>query len=226
MKIENHRFVGDPRVVDLSAKWAPNRKNPIKPNTICIHYDVCETIDGNTAAQFASGFYYHAAIDGADHDQKLPQVRQYVPFNLQGSHAQGLNATTLGLVIVNPGPLIRCSDGKLRTTYNEAAFRRGNLKAPTWNEDHAIEARHPHKNAPKNWTHWASYSHEERDTALEICELWIEEYPSIKQICGHEFLSPGRKFDPGPAAQDAIMAPLRGAFPWIHVPSYPEQPTP
>lgn len=223
LRIENHKLTGGDHVVDLTHRPAPGRTWALHADTICIHYDVCHSLEMSTRAQFASKLYYHVAIDATDNTFELPQVRQIVPFHLQGSHVKGQNRRTLGIVIVNPGPLIRCRDGRLRTTYSERSFReRGNLNAPSWDENDAVELRHPHPNAPRNWTHWAAFSHRERDTLLEICKLLVAEYPTIKQISGHEHLAPGSKFDPGPAAETAIMAYLRGALPHINVPGYPD----
>lgn len=223
LRIENHKLVGGDAIVDLTHRPAPNRQWALHADTICIHYDVCHSLEMSTRAQFASKLYYHVAIDATDQPVELPKVRQIVPFNLQGSHIKGRNRRTLGIVIVNPGPLIRCRDGKLRTTYYERSFReRGNLNAPTWDENEALELRHPHPNAPSKWTHWATFTHQERDALLEVCKLLVAEYAGIERICGHEYLDPGNKFDPGPAAETSIMAAVRGAFPNLDVPGYPE----
>jgi N-acetyl-anhydromuramyl-L-alanine amidase AmpD len=132
-------------------------------------------------------------------------VRQYVPFNLQGVHVKGRNAEYIGICIVNPGPVFEKPDGTWMDVY----------KRP-WPADQVGEGTHP--KAPKNWTHWATFSYEERDAVLEICKALLEAYPSIHTICGHDFLQPGDKFDPGPLGEEAIMAYIRGAFPHINVP--------
>src|SRR5690606_21887749 len=104
MRVENHRLVDAPGLVDaeLSARNAPNRVNLLTPRMIVIHYDVCHDMEMNTRAQFASGLYYHVAAFGKDGDARGPEVRQYTPFNRQGSHAKGFNDRAIGLVLVNP----------------------------------------------------------------------------------------------------------------------------
>lgn len=207
MRIEDHKLVGDPRLYDMTTRQAPNRVHLLVPRMVVIHYDVCHSMDMNTSAQFASGFFYHTGVFGKDRDAKLPEVRQYTPFNRMGSHAKGFNDQAIGLVLVNPGPLIRGADGKLRTVYGKL-----------WDEADAVEAKHWHPGTPKNWTHWAAYSHEIRDATLAVIQALVDTYPTIETICGHDDIAPGRKFDPGPAAETAIMSYIRGAHPDLNVP--------
>lgn len=193
----------------VEIKKAPGRIFPlVNPTHIILHYDVCHSVEMNTAAQFASGFFYHVAIDGSDHDEHGVRVRQHVPLNRRGSASKGWNDRAVNVVIVNPGPLIRGADGKLRTTYGKE-----------WSESDAVPGTHGSGLAPFNWQNWAAYHHEERDAVLGVCEAIIRELPSINTICGHDYVSPGRKFDPGPAADDAILAYLRAAFPKMNVPT-------
>lgn len=194
--------------LDGVERWpAPKRVAPLKPTTIAIHFDVCSSLAGNTAAVFASGLFYHVAIDGNDRSGKL-QARQYVPFDRQGSHVKGRNAETIGIAIVNPGPLVE-RNGELWTVQNPP--RR-------WPKEDAIEAVHAGGLAPKEWRHWAAFHYSERDFVLGACAALIETYPTIGLICGHDYLDHGRKFDPGPAAETVIFDYVRGAFPNIRVP--------
>jgi N-acetyl-anhydromuramyl-L-alanine amidase AmpD len=211
LKIADHKLVevpGDHNLdIDLTQRWAKDRVIPLTPKGIVIHYDVCQTLDEQTGSLFASGLSYHVGLDGRDNDGKPPVVRQYVPFNRQGVHAKGHNHEYIGVCIVNPGPVIQQADGTFRDVH----------KRP-WPADQTTTGIHASGLAPKNWTHWASFSYEERDAVLEICKALVEAYPTISTICGHDWLSPGQKFDPGPAADDAIMAYIRGAFPNLRVP--------
>ena len=197
---------GNGDAVDLTQRWIPDRVYPLVPKGIIIHYDVCQTLDEQTGTLFASGKSYHVGIDGRDSDQVLPKVRQYVPFNRQGVHALGHNNEYLGVCIVNPGPVLPQPNGTFKDTNGRP-----------WPTDQVTAGVHASGLAPKNWTHWATFSYEERDTVLDICKALVEAYPSIKTICGHDWISPGRKFDPGPAA-DFILDTLRGAFPDLNVP--------
>jgi len=210
MIIRNHILAGDDLTVDLTNRMAPGRIHALTPTQIIVHYDVCETIEQNDRAQLASGYHYHAAIDGRDRDDKRVAVRQYVPFNRRGSAAKGFNHEAINLVIVNPGPLIRDSAGRLNTVH----VRR-------WDEDDAEEMRHIHKGTPATWRHWARYSYEERDALVAVCELLVEQYPTIHTITGHDVTDPGRKFDPGPAFYNSIAVYLMAAFPALSVRFHP-----
>lgn len=209
MEVVDHKLVEVPGPqnldIDLTQRWVPGRVFPLRPEGIVIHYDVCQSLDEQTNVLFASGLCYHVGLDGRDHDGKPPVVRQYVPFNRRAVHAKGHNDTYIGICIVNPGPVFEEPDGTWMDVH----------KRP-WPADQVAPGKHPR--APKNWTHWAAYSYEERDTVLEICEALLEAYPSIHTICGHDFLSPGEKYDPGPLGEAAILSYLRGAFPHINVP--------
>lgn len=206
MRIKDHKLVHEKGVFDLTQRWAPNRVFALTPKKIVLHYDVCHDMDMNTRAQFASGLFYHVAIDGEDDDKQKAQVRQYCPFNRRGSHAKGHNNDSIGVVFVSPGPLIKGADGQLRTTYGRI-----------WDPNKAYEAEHASGRAPRNWTHWAVYTHKERDAALAVCEVLISAYPTIKLITTHEQVS-NQKFDIGPHGAVGILPYLRAAFPGVDVP--------
>ena len=144
----------------------------ITPEIIVIHYGVANSMRSLVGAQRATGYWAHLSIDGyveGSHGAKY-EVFQGMPFNMYGSHAGksswqgrgGCNAFSIGIEIANPGPLIRCKDGRLRTDANAKAFFKGKTSAPTWPEDEAIESVHqdgrrrilPHG----EWTHWAIYT--------------------------------------------------------------------
>lgn len=168
----------------------------IRPTLIVIHYAVTHSLDYTVAAQAARGYWAHLSIDGYADGGAQYQVYQALPFNEQGSHAgssswQGrdrCNEFSIGIEIANPGPLVRDAQGALRTVYGKL-----------WHEHDALKA--PHSSLPKNhaWQHWARYSDQEFDILVEVCRALISEYPSIDSIAGHDEISPGRKFDPGPA---------------------------
>lgn len=211
MKIENGVLVGDERMqVDVSKIQPAGRV--IVPECIVIHYAVTDSIDATVAAQLHQGFHAHLSIDGhakalveEENDKKKGkkkepekpefQITQLVNFACRGSHAgkstwngkPGVNAFSIGIEISNPGPLVE-KDGELKTTWGKA-----------WPREEAFAGRHSFKYAPKQWAHWAVYTQQEIEMVIEISRLLTEEYPSIIAIVGHDEISPGRKFDPGPA---------------------------
>lgn len=171
----------------------------ITPRVIVLHYGVTSSLPALVAAQRARGYWAHLSIDGLhEGGRSALKIHQAMAFNQMGSHAGessyrgvgGVNAFSIGIEIANPGPLTRCSGGQLRTTYGAA-----------WPEDDAIEARHPYQFAPRTWTHWARYSDQEIDILFGVVLALKAAYPSITALVGHDEISPGRKFDPGPAMQ-------------------------
>lgn len=208
MRVVNHLLTCDAADnVDSKSSLKAFRLG-IAPIGILVHYAVTESIDATVAAQEAQSYYAHLSADVKNGKR---QLRQLLPFNARGSHAgeskwkgpdgqllTGLNGYFIGIEIANPGPLIRCSDCNLRTTYNEKSFREKGKATAVWPESEAIEARHSGGLAPKNWTHWAKYSPEELELLTQVCVALCKAYPIIA-ILGHDEVAPGRKFDPGPA---------------------------
>lgn len=183
MKIENHRLVGDD-VIFMPDNHGP--KFVFAPDLAVIHYAVTE--HAGTTASMLNGSPYscHVTIDSTG------KVIQQVPFDRVAYHAgksqhrgrNDANSFSLGIEVSNPGPLLEQADGTFRTTYGKL-----------W-KGGVVEIRH--RDPRCVWTHWAEYSSMEIDLCAEICELWRQE-GLISDIAGHDEISPGRKFDPGPA---------------------------
>jgi N-acetylmuramoyl-L-alanine amidase len=184
VRLENHRLVGDNVRYDFDEGF-----KRMTPEIVVIHYAVTENVNATASALRASDYLScHVTVD------KYGAVIQQVPFNLVAYHAgkskyqsrESCNGFAVGIEISNPGPLIKQPDGSLKTVYGR-----------TWTGP-AEEATHKSGLAPKSWTHWAGYSQSELGLCLEICGLLRDAY-GIKDIVGHDDISPGRKFDPGPA---------------------------
>jgi N-acetylmuramoyl-L-alanine amidase len=192
LRISNHLLTDGP-VTQLSNLVSP----VIVPELIVIHFGVTHSLSSLVAVQKARGYWAHLSIDGSTDEQgAVYAVTQALPFNMRGSHAgpskykgrEAVNHFSVGIEIANPGPLTRAPDGTLRTVYGKP-----------WPEEDALEARHDHPGAPPNWTHWAQFSDQEIDLCVEICHLLRTTYPTITDVVGHDEVSRGRKFDPGPA---------------------------
>lgn len=206
MKIVNHRLVQEPHDSVQIVHREPFWRAQIVPEVIVIHYGVTHKLASLVAAQAATGYWAHLSIDGwQDGDGSSMLITQALQFNRRGSHAgkssfegrDGLNAYSVGIEICNPGPLVKGKDGLLRTVYKNNPM--------VWDPEDAIETG-PIPGYPKAWTYWAKYSLEEMAICAAVCHALRQEYP-IRAIVGHSEVSPGRKFDPGPAFD---MAWLRG----------------
>jgi len=161
---------------------------PIEPWLLILHYTANQSAAG-TVSWFQSPLSKVSAhlvvdLDGA--------VTQMVPFNRRAAHAgasrwrgkDGCNAFSIGIEMVNPGPLRRRSEG---------TFVDSNGKS--W-DGKVVEAQHKNGNADLRF--WAEYSEPQISSVREAC-LAITKAYSIREIVGHEDVAPTRKFDPGPA---------------------------
>lgn len=181
MKIVDHQLD------EATFRPAHQRGAPIVPELLVIHYTatlgalgVIQAFEAKTAKASA---HLVVDLDGT--------VTQMVEFNRWAAHAgastwrgkDGCNNFSIGIELVNPGPLYRTGDGYVET-----------IRRRPWNGG-VVHARH--KNGG-GFEHWAAYPAAQLDRLKEIAELLVETY-SLKDIVGHDDVAPGRKIDPGPA---------------------------
>ncbi|MTI29850.1 N-acetylmuramoyl-L-alanine amidase [Xanthovirga aplysinae] len=187
MEIENHWLNGD----DITQMSCPKNIKPFAhgmPNSIIIHYTAGRT--GDLSAKYlcknnvkASA---HIVIDRSGH------IYQLVPFSTISWHAgkssyggrSGFNNFSIGIEIDNAGIL-----EKVGNQY-KAWF--GKL----YPESEVIQAIHRNESSPR---YWHTYTEEQIQLTIDLCELLMDKYSSINNILGHEEISVGRKQDPGPA---------------------------
>ena len=118
---------------------------------------------------------------------------QIVPFNRMARHAgvsrwkgrTSLNRYSIGIEIANYGWLDEQGDGS--------------YKRP---DTPRFKAKDVTLGAMRNGTQlkgWESYAAPQLAAVERVARALLSAYPSIVEIVGHEEISPGRKFDPGPA---------------------------
>lgn len=173
-------------------QWTPNigkeRLTDTNRRFIVIHYTAGTSLDGavNWLCNPVAKASAHLVIgrDGA--------VVQLADFTKPTWHAgasryhaknglvyTGLNQYSIGIELVNPGPI----DNKGRTVMNSK-----------WDGDVEV-----HKVSYSDHMEWASYTPEQLNACFNVCQALFKAYPSIIEIVGHNYISPGRKIDPGPA---------------------------
>lgn len=199
IEVRDHWLHWDEPGVELVRKLELPNRPAITPSLIVVHYGVTRALPELLAAQRARGYWAHLSIDGFTSPTgrgAVYQVHQALPFDRKGIHAgesfwdgrANCNDFSIGIEISNPGPLLVGAGGGLRTVHGHV-----------WPDDEAVEARHKHKPSPPNWNHWAIYTDQEVDILIGVCRALAAAYPTITDIAGHDDISPGRKWDPGPA---------------------------
>jgi N-acetylmuramoyl-L-alanine amidase len=172
-----------------SADWFPDEVgNAIDPEIIVIHYTVSQTKPGVVQTFKARDYlsvHLCIGIDGS--------VTQMVPFDRLAYHAgeskwngrPSCNQFSIGIELVNPGPVMKKNS---LPSYVDTTGRPwiGGVR----------EARHQNPNC--HYDLWAEYSAAQVDACVRVCRALVAAY-GIKDIVGHDDVSPGRKTDPGPA---------------------------
>lgn len=201
-RIRNNRLSTGAANVDFVR--SPNVGGELDPKFLVIHY---------TASGPNSDIARYFSQDSANVSAHLVirrdgSVSQCVPFNVVGWHAgrsawtdrngrrfEGLNSHSIGIEIENWGPLKRAGGGWV--SWTGAAVEAGKV----------IEARHKFGSPDGGWEIFTEAQVEATILAAQaICEHY-----GIKEIVGHDDISPGRKSDPGPAwKMDSFRAKVFG----------------
>jgi len=118
---------------------------------------------------------------------------QIVPFNRKARHAgtsrwnglSSLNQYSIGIEIANYGWLDRMGNGDYRRA-----------TTPVFAAEDVVVGPMPGSTEVKGWE---CYPEAQLQRLEEITAALLDHYPSIEEVVGHQEISPGRKFDPGPA---------------------------
>jgi N-acetylmuramoyl-L-alanine amidase len=186
MKILRHRLHSD-NGQPLPFVRSPNTGGPLESEYLIIHYtaggSAHSSIDWlvNPAAKASA----HLVI-GRD-----GRITQLVPFDRVAWHAgtsswagrDGLNRFSLGIELDNAGPLNRVG-GVWRAWFGR-----------DYPDAEVIEATHKLETRPRGWH---VFTEAQIAVCLEASLLLMQKY-GLKDVLGHDDVSPGRKLDPGPA---------------------------
>lgn len=186
MKIVNHRLVKDDGT-PYPFVSTPNVGKKVDPRYLVIHYtagrSARESISFLATAKAEASAHIVIGRDGA--------ITQMVPFDRAAWHAGkskwegvvGLNGYSLGIELDNAGWMKRGANGKWISCFGGA-----------YPDAEVREALHKNEKTPRGWH---EYTPKQLDAALELSRLLVRTY-GIKDVIGHEDISPGRKQDPGP----------------------------
>ncbi len=118
---------------------------------------------------------------------------QIVPFNRKARHAgvstwkglDSLNQDSIGIEIANYGWLDKLGSGDYRRP-----------ETPVFAAQDVVVGKMPNSREIKGWE---CYPEQQLTVLEQVTSALLDHYPSIQEIVGHQEISPGRKFDPGPA---------------------------
>ena len=181
MNIKDHLLEG------VRFEKTSNHSGEIKPEYLVIHYTVVTTAVATVQA-FKNPAVQASAHLVLDVDGTFIQM---VPFNRKAWHAgkstwggrSGCNDFTIGIEVVNPGPLIQRGSGYV------------DVNNRAWHGE-VVKARH--KNGRASWDYWAAYDPRQLDALREVGPTIVTAY-GLRDVVGHDDIAPGRKTDPGPA---------------------------
>jgi N-acetylmuramoyl-L-alanine amidase len=192
MRIIQHRlYLND--VTPCRFVASPNLGGLLSAELLVIHNTEGQSVEGAVAT-----LTKRTAIPGARKSAHLVigrdgSVVQLVPFDRIAWHAgrsawQGrpdVNTFSIGIELDNAGPL-----SKVGAAWR-APFKRDYPEQDVLVAIHSGDPKHIQKG-------WHKHSKEQREALLEVGHLLVATYP-IRDVVGHDDISPGRKWDPGPA---------------------------
>jgi N-acetylmuramoyl-L-alanine amidase len=189
MKIVRHRLVRDDGT-PYPFVATPNVGGRVDPRYLVIHYtagrSAKESIRFLASKVARASAHVVIARDGT--------ITQMVPFDRVAWHAGqslwegivGLNQHSLGIELDNAGLLKRGPGGKWLAWFGD--------RVP---EEEVSEAVHKNEKKEGIVRGWHEYTPKQIEAALELSSLLVRTY-GIRDVIGHDDISPIRKQDPGP----------------------------
>lgn len=181
MKITNHKLEGVPFRVAGTSRTLQT------PVLLVMHYTATQHSPESAFAIKNAKASAHLIID------EKGGIVQMVEFNRSAAHAgpstfegrSSCNFFSIGIELINPGPLVKKGEVYRDVTANKL-WKGGVVEAKSFTNKHCP------------YQYWAEYSEAQITSAIEAAKAICKEY-GIKNILGHEDISPVRKIDPGPA---------------------------
>jgi len=187
MRIVNHKIVQEPGDAQtILQESTSNKGGSINPEYIIIHFTAGRSAESSVAwfKDSSARASAHLVI-GRD-----GRIFQLMDFTRQAWHAgssrwaglKNFNNLSIGIELDNPGRLTKVGDRYV------SWFKKD------YTSENVVEAVHKHESSP---THWYEYTEPQIEACFEVCKAIRKKY-DIKDVLGHEDVSPYRKTDPGP----------------------------
>lgn len=199
-KIEKHQLKKNETLIPQYP--TQNMGRTITPQYLVIHYTA-----GPQDAHGVAKYFQNPASKVSAHLNvgEDGTITQSVPFNKAAWHAgvsnwngiRGLNNHSIGIEVVNPGPLEKLTNGRYKSWWGKIYS----------DSDHNIfKAKHDYGSPD---AYWIPFTEEQNQVLLDVGNLLMTHY-KLKEAVGHDMISPGRKSDPGPAMDKRIYERLNG----------------
>lgn len=187
MTIKDHLLYDDNgRQVPYSA--TPNKGVALTAQYLVMHYTAA------TTAKSSVNWFMNKDAKASAHllIDRDGSITQFAPFNVVTWHAgvsqwngiNGLNQASIGIEIVNGGRLQHSGSAWICPTDRRVVA-----------DDDVVYATHKNETQPANWH---DYSPEQIEASIKVAALLVKTY-GLKDVVGHDDISPLRKSDPGPA---------------------------
>jgi len=187
MEVNNHRLVAD----NVEWRESPNQGGKLvksRPDSIIIHYTAGSSAESSvrSLSNPAQKVSAHLVVG------QKGEIYQLVPFDTVAWHAgrsswkgrSGYNQYSVGIEIDNAGILTPNGSGKYLSWFNRV-----------YEPDEVLQATHRNETTAR---YWHRYPEKQIEAVFSICNALYDAYP-IREVLGHEEISPSRKTDPGPA---------------------------
>ena len=127
-----------------------------------------------------------------------------------GSTYSGINSYSLGIELANAGPCRQTSAGSWKNNLGVRVDADDLVVAP--HKNGSVYFGSNNAGVPTGWVPtpgWEVYTEVQLQVARELAGFLVDHY-GLQDIVGHDDISPGRKYDPGPmfdtlAFRDAVM---------------------
>jgi N-acetylmuramoyl-L-alanine amidase len=187
MKVANH-LLFDNNNKQFDFKPTPNRGRSYTPQYLIMHYTAA------TEAKGSISWFLNKKAEASAHllIDRDGSITQFAPFNVVCWHAGdsrwnglvGMNKFSIGIELVNGGRLQRSGASWICVVDKRAVP-----------DNEVIIARHKNEHTENGWH---AYTDVQLQVAAEIAALLVKQYV-LKDVLGHDDISPFRKSDPGPA---------------------------
>jgi N-acetyl-anhydromuramyl-L-alanine amidase AmpD len=163
-----------------------------KKKYIVVHYTAGGSYENDVKTLSSSPKQVSCHIVIGRKDGEVTQVGNFDQVQWHAGASQweginGLNSYSIGIEMTNPGWMELSPDKKSAVTYYGTRY--------DVEVSNLVLARH--KALGEKTYAWLPYTQYQLQTLQDIVEALKAEYSSIKEVVGHEQISPGRKQDPG-----------------------------